>query len=88
MIERISGLATRIQNVCEPGLIQMCCNLHQVDPVMQLVYSGALKKIFYSKLITLIGHLRRQRTLISKMRFICLKLLICAGFPGQKSLCG
>ncbi|KAI8895523.1 hypothetical protein BC833DRAFT_567403 [Globomyces pollinis-pini] len=73
-VRRIQGLATRL-GACTPGrLIRIWCGLHQLDLVMQHVFKMALNEEFYSVLTTLIGHLRRQQTLISKMRSTCPKV--------------
>ena len=74
MTGRTSGLATRIQQVCEPGMMRIWCELHQLDLVMQDVYASALDKDFYSTLTGLIGHLRRQQSLITEMRTTCPKV--------------
>lgn len=74
MTGRISGLATRIQQVCEPGMIRVWCGLHQLDLVMQRVYSSALDEQFHSTLTGLIGHLRRQQNLVTEMRTTCPKV--------------
>ena len=74
MTGRIQGLATRI-GACTPGkLIRIWCGLHQLDLVMQRVFKEALNEDFYSALTALIGHLRRQQTLISNMRTTCPKV--------------
>jgi hypothetical protein len=65
------GLATRIQRICSPGLIRVWCGLHQLDLVMQIIFCAACDETFYAALTNVIGHLRRQQTLIAEMRGTC-----------------
>ncbi|KAH6566146.1 hypothetical protein BASA60_009601 [Batrachochytrium salamandrivorans] len=74
MTGRIQGLATRIDQCTAGKLIRIWCGLHQLDLVMQRVFKASLDEKFYSTLTALIGHLRRQQTLISAMRSTCPKV--------------
>jgi hypothetical protein len=65
------GLVTRIQRICSPGLIRVWCGLHQLDLVMQRIFCAACDETFYAALTNVIGHLRRQQTLIAVMRGTC-----------------
>jgi len=44
------------------------CALHQLDLVMQRIHKGSLDEEFLSTLTAMIGHLRRQSTLMKQMR--------------------
>ncbi|KAH6578257.1 hypothetical protein BASA61_003987 [Batrachochytrium salamandrivorans] len=74
MTGRIQGLATRIDQCTAGKLIRIWCGLHQLDLVMQRVFKASLDEKFYSTLTALIGHLRKQQTLISAMRSTCPKV--------------
>ncbi|GMF45740.1 unnamed protein product [Phytophthora fragariaefolia] len=74
MTGKVSGLVTRLQAVCTPGMLRIWCGLHQFDLVMQRVYSSAMDDMFYSTLTGLIGHLRRQPILIGMMQSTCHKV--------------
>lgn len=76
MIGFLSGLATCIQNVCNPGMIWARCKLYQLDLVMQAINCGALGKILYSISTVLIKHFQRQQNQISGMRFTCPEVAI------------
>ncbi|KAF1782349.1 hypothetical protein GQ600_6162 [Phytophthora cactorum] len=67
MTGKFSGLVTRIQNVCKPGILCIWCGLHQFDLVMQRVYNSAIDDDFYSTRTGLIGHLRRQQIFVAEM---------------------
>jgi hypothetical protein len=74
MTGRSQGVATRIQQVCAPGLLRIWCGLPQLDLVTQRVCKPALEGDFYKTLTALIGHLRRQVNLISDMKSTCPKV--------------
>jgi len=74
MTGRIIGLTTRIQKVCDPGLVKVWFGLHQLDRVMLEVYSSSLEDYLYSTLTGMIGHLRRQQNLITDVRTTCPKV--------------
>lgn len=68
MTGRVSGVSTRFQSIANPGFIRVWCAAHQLDLVLQDVYSNLAKESFYSELTNLISYLRRQQNLISDMR--------------------
>jgi hypothetical protein len=74
MTGSVQGLVSRLERVCSSDLIRIWCGLHQLDLVMQRVYKPALENEFYSVLTALIGHLRRQQSLIGEMRSTCPKV--------------
>ena len=71
MTGRVSGVVTRLSEVALPGFIRIWCVLHQIDLVMQDLYKGIDSGAFYKTLTNLIGHLRRQKLLIDRMRCTC-----------------
>ena len=79
MTFRVQGLVTRIQDFCLPGMLQIWCGMHQLDLVMQHVFNPPLEGQFYSKLTTLIGHIRWQANSIYEMQSTCPKVsdLLC-----------
>ena len=74
MTGRLQGLVSRIASECSPDLIRVWCGLHQLDLVVQSVYKASLDEQFYSTLTQLIGYLRHQQNLITKMRLTCPKV--------------
>lgn len=68
MTGRISGVATRFQNVAKPGFIRIWCGAHQLDIVLQSVYTKLGDEQFYQQLTALISYLRRQQNLVAEMR--------------------
>lgn len=68
MTGRISGVATRFQNVAKRGFIRIWCGAHQLDLVLQDAYCELANETFYTQLTSLISYLRRQQNLISDMR--------------------
>jgi hypothetical protein len=67
MTGRSEGVVSRFHEVCQPGLVRIWCDLHQLDLVMQRVYKTALEGDFYKLLTALTGNLQRQVNLISNM---------------------
>lgn len=65
MTGRISGLSTRVQQVCDQCLMQICRGLHQSFLKIQKAYPSALDENFYTLLTSLIGHLFQKQCLIS-----------------------
>lgn len=65
---RLSGGATQFQQVANSGFIRVWCGAHQLDIVVQKVYSIFGDEEFYKQLTSLISYLRRQYNLISDMK--------------------
>ena len=61
MTGRVSGVATRFQEVAKPGFIRIWCETHQLDIVLQESYVHFGDDTFYYNLTTAIGYLRRQQ---------------------------
>jgi hypothetical protein len=74
MTGSVRGVATRMEQVANPGFIQVWCGLHQVDLVMQRVFKSLKEEEFYKVLTDIISYLRRHSTLIEKMRGKCPKI--------------
>ena len=68
MTGRYSGVATRFQQVANPGFIRIWCGAHQLDIVLQSIYSKFGDEKFYTTLTKLIGYLRCQFNLIQEMK--------------------
>ena len=91
MTGRIRGLATRIEEVVQSGIVRVWCGLHQLDLKMQIVFQRGWDEEFLSILTALIGYLRRQQNLVSEMRATCPKMAnTCSLSMGKISrwLCG
>ena len=71
MTGRISGLVTRIANVGLSGFVRIWCALHQIDLVMQKIFRKVDNSQFYPALTGMISHLRRQKTLIDRLKSRC-----------------
>jgi hypothetical protein len=70
MIECLSRVVTRIQNVVKPNFMRVWCLLHQIDIIMQKVY----KRVgcnFHKTLTSIISFLRRHKNLVEEMQAIC-----------------
>ena len=59
----------RIQRASLPGLVRVGYGAHQLDLAIQMFYTNSMSMIFLLTLIKLIGFLRRQFNLITKMRY-------------------
>jgi hypothetical protein len=68
------GVATRMEQIAKPGFIRVWCGLHQVDLVTYRVFKSLEEKEFYKELTDVISYLRRQSTLIEKLREKCPKI--------------
>ncbi|ETP33409.1 hypothetical protein F442_18063 [Phytophthora nicotianae P10297] len=67
MTGRIKGLATRIAAATTgQKIIRVWCGLHQLDLVMKACFETALDENYMSFLTGLIGHLRRQPSLLKQ----------------------
>ena len=71
MTGRVSGLVTRLGAVALPGFVRIWCAVHQVDLVMQRLYRNVDEGGFYHSLTGLICHLRRQKSLIDRLKSTC-----------------
>ena len=71
MTGRHSGLVTRLMNVVSPGFLRVWCLLHQLDILMQRLYHTLDGGRYWSTMTAIVGHLRRQRTLIDEMGAMC-----------------
>lgn len=71
MTGHISGLVTRLSNVALSGFVRIWCSLHQIDLVMQKIFRKVDGERFYSVLTGMISHLRRQKTLIDRLKSTC-----------------
>lgn len=67
----VRGVASRCQEVTLPGFIRVWGGAHQLDLVMQAIFKAFVAGVFLTTLTRLIGHLRRQRNLITAMRTQC-----------------
>ncbi|KAI9907255.1 hypothetical protein PsorP6_016695 [Peronosclerospora sorghi] len=68
MTGKIRGAATRFEQVSKPGFFRIWCGLHQLDLCLQSFFKATMDEQFYSWLNCLISYLRRQQTLITKMK--------------------
>ena len=68
MTGRVSGAATRFQNISKAGFIKIWCGAHQLDLVLQDAYCHFGNELFYGNLTASIGYLRRQQNLVKDMR--------------------
>ena len=73
MIDHLSGVVTRIQEVVRSNFVRVWCLLHQMDIVMQKTYRAAGCG-FHKRLTSLIAFMRRQKLQIDKMQAVCPKL--------------
>ena len=72
MTGRLQGFATRVEIAAvSPGLIRVWCALHQLDLVMQAFYKAVMSEQWYTFLVGLVGYLRRQQNLVTKMTTQC-----------------
>lgn len=71
MVGRVSGVVTRIQNVCADGFYRVWCGAHQLDLAVQAVFEEHVKDNFQDPLHRLISYLRRQTNLIARMCSQC-----------------
>lgn len=71
---RVSAVATRFQQVGKPDFIRIFCGAHQLDLVIQALYSKFGDEDFYNYLTTMISYLRRQQNLTAGMKSEALKV--------------
>lgn len=71
MTGNAQGLASCIQQESVGKLYRVWCGLHQMDLVMKKAFKQSLDGDYSKILTTLIGHLRRQQTLIAEMKATC-----------------
>ena len=75
MTGRHRGVVTKIQNSVLPeGFYCIWCALHQLDIVVQQCVTKYFNDDFYSGLTGLIGYLRRQQSLVQRMKMKCPKV--------------
>lgn len=68
MTGRVSGVATRFEQMAKPGFVRIWCGAHQLDIVMQRAYTEFGNDEFYGHLTAAISYLRRQQNLIADMQ--------------------
>ena len=61
MTGRISGVVTWFQNVVNTDFIRIWCGAHQLEIVIQSVYSKLNNEAFYTQLTALISYIWRQQ---------------------------
>ena len=61
MTGRISGVVTWFQNVVNTDFIRIWCGAHQLEIVIQSVYSKLNNEAFYTQLKALISYIWRQQ---------------------------
>jgi hypothetical protein len=75
MTGKVQGLATLVEKeTTATKEIRVWCGLHQLDLMMGRVHEESMGGTFQSTLTAVIGHLRRQQTLITRMRTTCPKV--------------
>jgi dipeptidase len=74
MTGKVRGLATLVaKETTAKRMIRVWCGLHQLDLAMGRVHETSMGGTFQSTLTAAIGHLRRQQSLITRMRTTCPK---------------
>lgn len=68
MTSRISGVATRFQQIAKHGFDRVCCGAHQLDIVLQTAYIAFGNEQLYKSLTGPISYLRRPRGLGSRLQ--------------------
>ena len=74
MTSGIRGLANRIERNVAPRVVRIWCGAHQLDLVMQQLFKALFEGEFLTSMSALIGYLRRQQTLIQRMKTKCQNL--------------
>ena len=65
----IQAVLSRIQRASIPGLVRVWYEPHKLDLALQMGYTNSMLMTFLLTLIKLIGFVRRQFNLITKMRY-------------------
>jgi hypothetical protein len=87
MTGRLNGLATLFQRAVEGGdMLRIWCGLDQLDLVVQAAYRKVYNDGFIELLTDLIGYLRRQQNLVTKMGTTCPKLMLTRWAHMHRSL--
>ena len=66
MTGHIQGVATRFEQAALPGYFRILGGLHQLDLVLQQIYTELMDKSFYGILTNLITYLQQSSTLLLK----------------------
>jgi hypothetical protein len=69
------GIASRLERVALPGFYRVWCAIHQLDLVLQKLYSSLCDDSFVGTMTSMTGHLRRQFNLIAQMKSKCLRFV-------------
>lgn len=79
MTGRHQGVVTRLDQLCMNeegrGIYRVWCGAHQLDLLIQRVYTKLLNESFVQRIHLVTGHLRRQQNLIREMGSACPKFV-------------